>query len=181
VLSCGIRPRALLGAGLGELAAACVAGVFTVGDAAEALLRGGSPVGPKTPGIPVYPSHGSTPLDDATATDAAYWRDRVTQVVEPSRAALAALGPAVCLDIGTAGQPSPTGPGDGERTVLLATRGIDAPDDHMDDHAALLDAIAALWRLGFGGGWEPVHDRGRRRVPLPTYPFATTRHVIENR
>lgn len=68
--------------------------------------------------------------------------------------ALPTLDPATCLEIGP---------------------GV------LDDHAALLDAVAALWRLGFGSAWEPVHDRGRRRVPLPAYPFATTRHVIENR
>jgi phthiocerol/phenolphthiocerol synthesis type-I polyketide synthase E len=180
VLSRGIRPRALLGSGAGELAAACVAGVFTVGDAAEALARGGCPTALSVPTIPMYPGPATAPLDDATACDTAYWRGRFSGAdgTGPSRlvfaAALAALDPAVCLDIGpggTAAVPSP----DGDPTVLLSARDPGAPDGHT----ALLGAVAALWQLGFGGSWEPIHDVGRRRVPLPTYPFATTRHVIE--
>jgi phthiocerol/phenolphthiocerol synthesis type-I polyketide synthase E len=137
VLSRGIRPRALIGSGAGELAAGCVAGAFTVGAGVEALLRGGSPADPKPSAIPVHPA-----------------------------VALADLAPAVCLSIGS---PSTSVTGDGERPVMLTT-GIDP-----------LDAVAALWRLGFGDAWDPARDHGRRRVPLPTYPFATTRHIIENR
>jgi phthiocerol/phenolphthiocerol synthesis type-I polyketide synthase E len=192
VLSRGLRPRALLGSGTGELAAACTAGVFTVGDAAEALVRGGCPADVSVPTIPVYsvptiPVYSvpaTAALDDATLCDAAYWRSRLAghedaALSRPMFAAtLAALDPAVCLDIGSGGaaaQPSPVHPADSDPTVLLSTRGPGAPDSHT----ALLGTIAALWQLGFGGPWEPIHDLGRRRVPLPTYPFATTRHVIE--
>ncbi|PRY31850.1 beta-ketoacyl synthase N-terminal-like domain-containing protein [Pseudosporangium ferrugineum] len=139
VLSRGIQPRAVLGPGAGEIAAACVAGVFTVGDAAEALARGGIPAPVAAPAVPVHPG--------------------------PVAEALTGLDPAACLAVG----PALPAPADGVSPVLLAAA----------DHLGLLEAVAGLWQLGFGGPWEPIHDRGRRRIPLPTYPFATHRHVIK--
>ena len=114
----------------------------------------GSPTDLKTPLIPIHP------LD-----------------------ALAVLDPAACLEIGPKGAVGrlTAGAGDGEVAggpVLLATHG--AGPGPPDDRTALLEAVAALWRLGFGGDWDPLHDLGRRRVPLPTYPFATTRYVIDS-
>ncbi len=135
LLSRGIRPRALLGHGTGELAAGCVAGALTLGAALDALAHGRPASDLKEPTIPIA-SSGSD------------------------------LDPAVWLHIGpVAGDPDGT---------TLTTCG---PDD-TDGHAALLSAVGALWQLGIGDAWDEIHDVGRRRVPLPTYPFATTRHVI---
>ncbi|RCJ16570.1 hypothetical protein A6S26_33175 [Nostoc sp. ATCC 43529] len=44
-----------------------------------------------------------------------------------------------------------------------------------------LHKLAALWVKGFNVDWKALHTDLRRRLPLPTYPFAETRHWITDR
>lgn len=44
--------------------------------------------------------------------------------------------------------------------------------------AGEFDAIAAAWASGQRIDWTAVHPNRRRRVPLPTYPFAAQRHWL---
>jgi acyl transferase domain-containing protein len=53
-------------------------------------------------------------------------------------------------------------------------------DEPQSDLAAALLALGALWTAGADVRWEALHHgHRRRRVPLPTYPFARTRHWVE--
>ncbi len=46
-------------------------------------------------------------------------------------------------------------------------------------HARLLTVVGRLWELGVAGEWDPGTGTGRHRVPVPTYPFAPTRHYVD--
>jgi phthiocerol/phenolphthiocerol synthesis type-I polyketide synthase E len=60
----------------------------------------------------------------------------------------------------------PSGPG-----APGAAAGIDAAAGALDPHA-----VARQWLHGGSPDWRAFHSGPRRRVPLPTYPFAGRRH-----
>ncbi|MGH3621696.1 MAG: ketoacyl-synthetase C-terminal extension domain-containing protein, partial [Sciscionella sp.] len=49
---------------------------------------------------------------------------------------------------------------------------------HIGYITDVLEAVGSLWTKGIGGPWDEIHDVGRRRVPLPTYPFTPAEHVL---
>jgi acyl transferase domain-containing protein len=71
----------------------------------------------------------------------------------------------------------------GEAGALLIAGKVGGPGDAAEVDAALaagdLDALARLWVRGTPVDWQrlPGADQGRR-VSLPTYPFARTRHWV---
>ena len=79
------------------------------------------------------------------------------------------------------------GPGRTLRTALEADgRAYDVlgcgrhPRDRSDDVSTFAHAIATLWRLGARVDWRRAcGSNAARRVPLPAYPFARTRHWID--
>ncbi|MDQ2695277.1 MAG: SDR family NAD(P)-dependent oxidoreductase, partial [Pseudomonadota bacterium] len=60
---------------------------------------------------------------------------------------------------------------------LLAS--LPHPRQPQDDQAAALAALGRLWLAGAAVDWEAFHGGGRRRLPLPTYPFQRQRFWIE--
>ena len=115
------------------------------------------------------------------ATDPAYW---ARQLRAPVRFA-AMLGEAasesgrVFLEVG----PGTT------LTTLCAAQNLSPPcpavpslrnpRDPRSDHECLLTAVGRLWQMGVTPDWHAFYGEGRRRVPLPTYPFQRRRHWIE--
>ncbi|KVT75651.1 non-ribosomal peptide synthetase [Burkholderia territorii] len=79
------------------------------------------------------------------------------------------------------------GPGRTLRTALEADGGAydvfgcgRHPRERADDVSTFAQALAALWRLGARIDWRGAcGSEAARRVPLPTYPFARTRHWID--
>jgi len=55
------------------------------------------------------------------------------------------------------------------------------PEEDGSDLAALLMAVGQLWAAGADVDWPMLHrsQPGRRRVPLPTYPFQRRRYAVE--
>jgi acyl transferase domain-containing protein len=54
------------------------------------------------------------------------------------------------------------------------------PDDQSTDRQFLLTAVGRLWLAGVAIDWETIRNEpGRRRLPLPTYPFERQRYWIE--
>ncbi|MFI6225933.1 SDR family NAD(P)-dependent oxidoreductase [Micromonospora echinospora] len=73
---------------------------------------------------------------------------------------------------------APDGPppaADGSDRVRVVVSGDPAIDRE------LLDGVARLWHAGAELRWSALATRGRRRVPLPTYPFQRTRHWLDAR
>lgn len=55
------------------------------------------------------------------------------------------------------------------------------PNENIDDYTVFELAIARLWTQGVTVETTPTRSASKynRRVPLPTYPFAKTRHYVE--
>jgi len=141
-------------------------------------------VGPKAPEIPFVSSSTGTWIGAAEAADPDYWGRHMRQPVrfsdgvETLRAAEPGM---VFLEVGPGAGLAPllrwhlASPG--ERPVVAAMR---QPKDTSSDLAALLGALGRLWAAGARIDWQGFHaGQGRRRVPLPTYPFERRRHWIE--
>ncbi|MEV7422029.1 SDR family oxidoreductase [Streptomyces sp. NPDC091212] len=135
------------------------------------------------PRIPFLSNRTGTWIRDEEATDPAYWGGHLRETVRfaDSLATVLADGDHVFLEVGP-GQTLATFTRrhpDRETGVPVLTstaRGRDAGADLT----AVTAALGRLWAAGLSVRWQGFYqDRGRARVPLPTYPFEGTRYWVE--
>ncbi|WDZ82888.1 non-ribosomal peptide synthetase [Micromonospora cathayae] len=165
----GVTPDALLGQGTGEFAAAAVAGALTVADAVRLAVGGGDrrPAGPYR--VPLFspaagrwdPEHWPAVPADPSTLPAALCRlraDGYDTYVELGSAGL--LGPGFAGPLGATADGAPVG-----------VPAVPAPDAvTAGGTGALLATVGRLWARG-GPLDRSALYAGRRRVPVPTYPF----------
>jgi acyl transferase domain-containing protein/acyl carrier protein/SAM-dependent methyltransferase len=189
----GIAPSAVLGHGVGEYAAACVAGVFALEDGlrlvatrghlkraplSEPMLDTFEPTAAalsyQEPTVPVI----SSITGGAQRTfNASYWRHHAEQPERLAEAVhhLKAHGCDLFVEIGPQPVLTPLGQQciDGGAWVVSLRRG-------GDDWRTLLASLARVYTLGAAVDWRNFDsDYPRHKVPLPTYPFQRQRYWIE--
>ncbi|MGO8676239.1 MAG: SDR family NAD(P)-dependent oxidoreductase [Limisphaerales bacterium] len=197
--SWGVRPAFVLGHGVGEYAAACLAGVFSVEDGlalvsergrlAQAQPDGGRMMEPMPEAL--QPAAGRVAFDAprlrmvssvtgrvitaAEVTQADYWRRRVHEPAQSSASVqtLASLGCTVFVEAG----PNPALPGLARNCVSpKGALWLASLRAGQDDWAELLASLSELYVHGFDVNWAGFdHDYPRRKLSLPTYPFRRTR------
>jgi acyl transferase domain-containing protein len=200
----GVHPNAMIGEGVGEYAAACLAGVFSLEDAAVLLDgRGRTPhqsskVSLHPPKIPFVSSATGTWITAANATSLPYW-ENVPQNREHFAQGLAGLLAAsnrTFLEIGPGRRLTklieqhpawtnthiahPSLPGIDEK--MIDRKKIDEKriDEETSETESMLNTLGRLWlegtQINWSGFW--LHEK-RRRVPLPTYAFDRKRYWVE--
>ncbi|MEU9373901.1 SDR family NAD(P)-dependent oxidoreductase [Streptomyces sp. NPDC048255] len=171
----GVAPAALVGTGVGELSAACLAGVLTRREALAVLawdagLLPTAPVlTPRAGSVPVYSAATGSPLRGEELAEARRWAERFGHAAHLAAALAAAVAPeALLLAVGAdATAPAPAG-----AMVPCPASGGRGPA-----RFGVLDAAALLWTAGVPVDWTGWRPGRRRRVPLPTHPFHRRRHV----
>jgi acyl transferase domain-containing protein/acyl carrier protein len=117
---------------------------------------------------------------DGPDLDAAYWRRNVREPVLFARAAgtlveaghdlFLEIGPHPVLSVAISQALDAQGR---EGTVLASLR------RGRDERETMLEALGALYTLGFPIDWRGVFPNGGRLVPLPTYPFQRQRYWFD--
>ncbi|WP_167493161.1 type I polyketide synthase [Micromonospora ureilytica] len=164
----GLRPDAVAGCGVGELAAACAAGALDQAQAIRATLDGATvTVAPPvdSPAAPVLwlasvggPLSGPHPL---TARTPVFDGDALS-------ASLAAAGEYELLAV--AGGP------DAAAVTAKRQPGLAAVGADLNRTEGFLDAVAGLHVRGVGIHWETLFGRRPYRAVLPRYPWQRRRH-----
>jgi len=124
-------------------------------------------------------------VTDQQAVDPQHWARQLTDTVRFSDALRTVLddGARLLLEVGPGTTLTTFAGGEVEReTERLAVASLPHPQDPRSDVELLQNALGTLWVSGVAIDWSAVHrDERRRRIALPTYPFARDRHWIEPR
>jgi myxalamid-type polyketide synthase MxaB len=191
--SWGIEPVAVLGEGIGEYVAACVAGVLSLDDGLQRVVererslphaaasdRAAELTGAITytrPEIQVISSATGQPVDATAIADAAYWRNPYRQPADwqTSFSVLANQGYTL-IEIGVDANLADIAKHctSGEHVWLPSLR------QGQEDWLVLLQGLSTLYKQGVAVNWAGF-DQGypRQRVQLPTYPFNRQRYWID--
>ncbi|MFD0307011.1 SDR family NAD(P)-dependent oxidoreductase [Streptomyces sp. NPDC127119] len=137
----------------------------------------------RRPRIPFLSNLTGTWIRDEEATDPAYWgahlrapvrfADDVAAALTQGDQVFVEVGPGHTLATFTRRHPDRE---TGVPVLTSAARG----KDPAADLTALTAALGRLWAVGLTPDWQGYYaDRGRRKVPLPTYPFEGNRYWVE--
>lgn len=184
--SWGIEPTVVMGYGVGEYVAACVAGVFSLEDGLKLIMeptladfeRVASGVTYSLPRLSLVSNVTGELVTESIATSE-YWCDRVHQPVKfaASINTLHQQGYEVFVEIGA----KPTLLEIGQYCLPEGV-GVLLPSlcQGMDDWRQLLQSLGELYVCGVKVNWSGLdRDYPRRRVALPTYPWQRTRYWYE--
>jgi acyl transferase domain-containing protein len=173
--SWGIRPSALLGDGVGEYVAACVAGVFSVDDALRLLCERAQPVSYASPRIPLVSTKTGRVVSEEIAS-AAYWTRQLTEPVDFAAGirTLREHGCGVYLEIGPNATLTKLG-----RRCLAGEAAVFLPslNPPASEWQRMTESLGVLYECGAQIDWEEFHQSNPGcRVALPTYPFQRERY-----
>jgi acyl transferase domain-containing protein len=181
----GARPSGLSGRDVGAYVAACLAGVFTPGEALRVVAAGEQilrelaaseateaglrsfvslleGVGLKPPQTPLVSAATGRRVSAAEATDPRFWA-RLSPAESRPQQALEELSGAAVVLLEVCEPPEPPA----AQSAADYGRG------------ALAGTLARLWLAGVEVNWEQLYAQERpRRVELPTYPFERRRYWV---
>lgn len=135
----------------------------------------------RAPTVPFVSNVTGTWITPDEATDHRYW---VRHLREPVRygdglAALLADPARALLEVGpgdTLTALARRHPARSDRHAMLACLGRSRND--RSEGRQLVEAVGHMWAAGVNVNWVAFHGDGRKRVPLPTYPFERRRYWI---
>ena len=142
------------------------------------VVRG---VGLHAPEVPYVSNVTGTWITAAEATDPEYWARHMRETVRFAAGIEVLLEEPYRLLI-------EVGPGRGLTNVAglhmaeghVVVSSMRHARDKQSDVASLLQAVGKLWLNGVTPDWDAMcQGEGRRRVPLPTYPFERQRYWVE--
>ena len=190
--SVGIAPSVVAGHGLGEIAAAQAAGVFTLEeglrlaaapDDADAVLAAVELAPPSCTFV-------SSLTGQVVEPDGSYWRRQARDPVAFGACieTLAERGVQVVVELGPQAVVGPTvlkswpdATTEGAPVTLASLAGPSEDQDRSED-AGFVAAVAAAYEAGLAVSFAGLFaGEQRRRVALPGYPFQRRRHWIEPR
>jgi acyl transferase domain-containing protein/SAM-dependent methyltransferase len=184
--SWGIEPSAVMGHGLGEYVAACVARVMSLEDAIGMILQapGQAAVGIEfsEPTITFVSSHTAAAVGKEELAHPHYWsqdpsgadqlRDSVAALHEQGCRVFLEIGPhPLLLDMAQPLQPF---------FAEAQCSWLPSLSRDMDDWSRMLETLAHMYVKGAQIDWQGFdRDYRRHRTALPTYPFQRERYWLD--
>jgi acyl transferase domain-containing protein/surfactin synthase thioesterase subunit len=129
--------------------------------------------------VPMFLNVDGRVLGAGDALPPGYWSEQILRPVEFARSVRESVqkGHNVFLEVGPHPVLTRLGAealGAGEQVFIASLSG------DKDDRDAIAEALAQLYVAGVDIDWAAVHrGEGRRRIPLPTYPFDRTEYRLE--
>ncbi len=121
-------------------------------------------------------------ISERDATDPDYWvrhlrspvrfADCLAAILEDPHRLLLEVGPGRTL--ATLARQHPA-----RRPEQAVATSLRHPDEQGSDLECMLAGLGRLWQHGLEVEWRRLHGGGRRRIPLPAYPFQRERFWIE--
>ena len=202
--SWGVQPDAVIGDGVGEYVAACVAGALGLDDALRLVERRGALLDEAarpedaaksfstiasgarldSPQVTWISGVTGAPITPSDLAGEDYW---VRHLFEPATfgagaARLLTDGATVFLEVGRGhalGAMVHAGVAAGQAPPLTVIAGLAQTGDGSSDGERIACAIAALWSSGIAIDWSGYRlEEQRRKVELPSYPFERERYWI---
>jgi non-ribosomal peptide synthase protein (TIGR01720 family) len=135
----------------------------------------------RAPTLPFISCVSGRMIDEADATDPAYWARHLREPVrfaDGLDALLDRMGDAVLVEVGPSQALSALSRRHRANPPVIPS--LPHADSDGDDAESALRAAGRLWEHGASIDWVSFHRREpRRKVPLPTYPFQRQRYWIE--
>lgn len=181
--SWGIEPSVVMGHGIGEYVASCVAGVFNLEDAVKLIAQGGrfaenqsaqAQIKYSLPRIPIISSLTGNLVQGGDIAQAEYWCRPLAKTVKltDSIQTLNKLGYKLFLEI----SPHPTLVTQEENSIYLPSL-----RQWYSNWQQLLYSLGELYVHGVEVDWCGFdRDYLYRRLQLPTYPFERSRYWLES-
>jgi len=199
----GVLPNAMLGVGVGEYVAACLAGVFELPEALQLVTARSRRLGdalsgadvaafayqvklsqPRAPTLDCWSTRTGRLMTAEQALDPAYWAGQLQgpillnecleRLLEQQDAVLIEVGPGAVLAALATAHPL------AKRSRLIFSS-LAAQDHSADDSVRpWLACLGKIWCAGFDLDWQRSWSSPRRaRIALPAYPFEKVRHWID--
>ncbi len=193
--SVGIEPSVVLGDGVGEIAAAQAAGVFTLEEGLQ-LAAAPDDADAVLAAVEIAPPSGTfvsgltgRAVEPDARLDGSYWRRQAREPVAFGACieTLAELGVQVVVELGPQTVLEPMvathWPATTEGApVTLASLAGPSEDQGRSEDAGFVAAVAGAYEAGLTVSFAGLFaGETRRRVALPGYPFQRRRHWIESR
>ncbi|WP_173873781.1 SDR family NAD(P)-dependent oxidoreductase [Streptomyces albus subsp. chlorinus] len=141
------------------------------------------------PTLPFVSNVTGTWITDEEAVDPAYWTRHlrapvlfapgVARLLEDGDLLFAEVGPGQVLTALTRAQARRMSSRDRDAPDRVVVPTMPMPQGGEDGPRCLARAVARLWTAGAPVDWRAYWGTGRRRVPLPTYPFQRTPHWLD--
>ncbi len=193
-LSWGIEPVAVMGEGVGEYVAACIAGVFNLSDAFKLIIQregitqeqnGNNKIVTTEieyfqPNISFISNRTGKYIETETVTQADYWSNSVREAInlKTSCSFLKEQGCELFVEIGN----NPILKEQAQQ--YLSPEDIDnwltLLPDNQEYWRVLLQSLATLYKKGVEINWDNFYqDKSYNRLQLPTYPFERQSYWID--
>lgn len=203
-MSYGIKPDAMIGRGIGEYVAACIAGVFSIEDALSLVMArdnmmqsNSSEMSPipsvftnrvkqmklRAPQIPYVSNIKGDWITEAEATNSDYWANHSQQTdsFEEGLQHVFKDPVQILLEVGlghTLTNLAKQHPRKAVEQKVLSS--LPCPGDAKSDVTSILNTLGKLWLYGVAVDWPGFYANERRqRLPLPTYPFERQHYWID--